>query len=220
MGSAASQARSARPAKAVQRRLKADERRSLLIETTLASLARHGAQGAGLRGVCRDLRVSPSLVNHFFGGWNDLLLSAYRRLADRAFREYEQIGREGQEPARDRLRRLIERNVSRDWLADEVVGAYVALWDLSRTVPELKSEFTRFHRNRRRVVADMFAEIAAGRGRREIDLLAAAFVVLLDGFWLELGLNPGNIPRRRAVEMCSLWIENNLTGSRAVPKPR
>lgn len=106
---------------------------------------------------------------------------------------------------------LIERNVSQDWLSDEVVGAYLALWDLSRTVPALKAEFTRFHRTRRRLVAGLFSEAGgAGRARQELDLLAAAFVVLLDGFWLELGLNAGNIPRRRAVEMCWLWVEQNL----------
>jgi AcrR family transcriptional regulator len=215
MGLAATEARGgARSPKLAQKRLKPEERRGQLIEATLASLARDGAQGAGLRGVCRDLQVSPSLVNYFFGGWNDLLLAAYRRLADRAVLEYDEIGRSTQISPRERLRRLIARNVSDGWLSDAVVGAYLALWDLSRTAPGLKAEFTRLHRKRRRIVAGLFAELAPARTRRELDLLAAAFIVLLDGFWLELGLNPGNIPRRRAVEMCRLWIENNLPEAR------
>ena len=194
-----------------QRRLKPDERRGQLVEATLGCLAKYGAQRAGLRQVCRDLRVAPSLVNYFFGGWNDLLLSAYRLLEQRALDDYRRIGRAKGASARERLRTLIERNVAPDWLADEVVGAYIALWDLSRTVPELKAEFARFHRARKRIVAALFAELAGERrATRDTNLMAAGFVVFLDGLWLELGLNPGNIPPERAVQMCWIWIGNNF----------
>jgi TetR/AcrR family transcriptional repressor of bet genes len=192
-------------------RLTAEERRRQLAEATIASLARRGAKGAGLRQVCRDLAVAPSLVNHFFEGWSDLLLSAYRLLAERALEDYAEIGAAADSPARLRLRRLIERNVSPAWLSNEVVGAYVALWDLSRTAPELKKEFTRFHRRRRQIVARLLAEMAGERRTsREIALMAAGLVVFMDGLWLELGLNPGNIPPARAVEMCWLWVSDRL----------
>jgi TetR/AcrR family transcriptional repressor of bet genes len=192
-------------------RLKAEERRRRLAEATIASLARNGAQGAGVRQVCRDLQVAPSLVNHFFDGWNDLLVSAYRLLAERALEEYAEIAELDGAPARLRLRRLIERNVSPAWLSEDVVGAYVALWDLSRTVPQLKREFTRFHRKRRQIVTRLLAEMAGERRpSREIELMAAGLVVFMDGLWLELGLNPGNIPPSRAVQMCWLWIADRF----------
>lgn len=192
-------------------RLKAEERRRQLAEATIASLARRGAKGAGLRQVCRDLQVAPSLVNHFFEGWDGLLLSAYRLLAERALEDYFEIGAASDSPARLRLRRLIERNVSPAWLSNEVVGAYVALWDLSRTAPELKKEFIRFHRRRRQIVARLLAEMAGERRTsREIALMAAGLVVFMDGLWLELGLNPGSIPPVRAVEMCWLWISDRF----------
>lgn len=214
MTSATTKSRTALPSatgRPRQRRLKPEERRGQLVEATLSCLARHGAQGAGLRQVCRDLRVAPSLANYFFGGWDDLLLNAYRLLAQRGLGEYEQIGRAKGRSTRERLRGLIERNISPDWLSDEVVGAYIALWDLSRTVPELKAEFTRFHDARRRIVAGIFAELAGKRrATRDTDLLAAGFVVFLDGLWLERGLNPGNIPPGRAVEMCWAWIASNF----------
>jgi TetR/AcrR family transcriptional regulator, transcriptional repressor of bet genes len=155
--------------------------------------------------------VAPSLVNYFFDGWNDLLLSAYRLLAERALEEYAAIAALDSVPAQARLRQLIARNVSPAWLSDEVVGAYVALWDLSRTVPQLKTEFTRFHRKRRRIVGGLLAEMAGERrASREIELTAAGLVVFMDGLWLELGLNPGNIPPARAVQMCWLWISDRF----------
>jgi TetR/AcrR family transcriptional regulator, transcriptional repressor of bet genes len=197
-----------------QSRLSHAERRGQLEEATLTCLARYGAQGAGLRQVCRDLGVAPSLVSYFFDGWEGLLLSAYRLLEKRALDEYRQIAKM-QGTARERLDRLIERNVSPAWLSDEVVGAYIALWDLSRTMPELKAEFTRFHRARRRIVSALFSELTGTRRRRaDADLLAAGFVVFLDGLWLELGLNPRNLRPRDAVRMCRIWIDANFLSSR------
>src|SRR5206468_2846577 len=182
-------------------RLSHAERRGQLVEATLACLARHGAQGAGLRQVCRDLRVAPSLVSYFFDGWEELLLSAYRLLKKRALDEYRQIAKmEG--TARERLQRLIERNVSPAWLSDEVVGAYIALWDLSRTTPQLKAEFTRFHRARRRIVRALFSELARTRHlTADTELMAAGFRVFHHGLWLELGLNPRNLRPMEAMMM-------------------
>ena len=191
----------------LQRRLSHAERRDQLVEATLTCLARCGAQGASLRQVCRDLRVAPSLVSYFFQGWEELLLSAYRLLAKRALDEYRHLAAmEG--TAREKLERLIERNVSPDWLSDEVVGSYIALWDLSRTMPHLKAEFTRFHRARRGIVNALFLELAGARRRRSsTELLAAGFIVFLDGVWLELGLNPRNLSRAHAIRMCRFWID-------------
>jgi AcrR family transcriptional regulator len=190
-----------------QARFSHAERRGQLVEATLICLARNGAQGASLRQVCRDLRVAPSLVSYFFKGWEDLLLSAYQLLAQRALEEYRQLAAmEG--TAREKLEQLIERNVSPDSLSDEVVGSYIALWDLSRTRPQLKAEFTRFHRARRRIVNRLFSELAGtSRQRSSTELLAAGFVVFLDGIWLELRLNPGNLSRSHAIRMCRFWID-------------
>jgi hypothetical protein len=110
--------------------------------------------------------------------------------------------------ARDKLERLIERNVSPEWLSDEVVGSYIALWDLSRTMPQLKAEFTRFHRARRGIVNALFSQLAkTSRKKSNTELLAAGFIVFLDGMWLELGLNPGNLSRSHAIQLCRFWID-------------
>ena len=48
-----------------RRRMRHDERRQAIIETTLACLARDGAEGTSLRSVCRELGVAPSLRHPF-----------------------------------------------------------------------------------------------------------------------------------------------------------
>ena len=92
-----------------------------------------------------------------------------------------------------------------------MVGAHIALWDLSRTMPALKADFARFHKRRRRLVAAIFDRLAAEYGlAADSGVAAAGFVVFLDGLWLELGLSPGSIPRPQAVAMCESWIAANF----------
>lgn len=194
-----------------QRRLKPDDRRQQLIETTLLCLAKYGAEGTGVRQVCRELGVAPSLVNYFFDGWNDLLLSAYQALADRDIQDLRQIIEAEFPSERARLRAIVERTVAPDWLAESVVGAYIALWDLSRTLKDLQAAFGRFHQERRALLAGLLTRLAAeSRVKVDAERLAAGLVIFLDGLWLELGLNPKSMPHDEAVELCWIWVEANF----------
>ncbi len=133
---------------APRQRLRPDERRQRLIAATLRTLARHGAKGAGVRQVCRELGVAPSLVAHFFAGWNDLLAAAYDAMADELLDALERACAEPAAAPRDRLRAMIECYLSPEALADDSIGAYLALWALSRTDVDLRAAFARFHEAR------------------------------------------------------------------------
>lgn len=194
-----------------QRRLKPDDRRQQLIETTLLCLAKYGAEGTGVRQVCRELGVAPSLVNYFFDGWNDLLLSAYQALAERDIQDLQQLLAADYPSERARLRAVVERSIAPDWLSENVVGAYIALWDLSRTLKDLQAAFGRFHRERRALLAGLLERLAEECGvTADAERLAAGLVIFLDGLWLELGLNPDSIPHDEAIELCWIWVEANF----------
>ncbi|MET0161417.1 MAG: TetR/AcrR family transcriptional regulator [Microbacteriaceae bacterium] len=49
------------------------ERREAILRTTLELFAHHGARGASLRAVARELGVSPALLQHYFGSREQLL---------------------------------------------------------------------------------------------------------------------------------------------------
>ncbi|MFO1036338.1 MAG: TetR family transcriptional regulator C-terminal domain-containing protein [Geminicoccaceae bacterium] len=194
-------------------RLRHDERRDRLVAGTLACLARHGAKGAGVRQLCRDLGVAPSLVAHFFAGWSDLLQAAYDALAERYLHGLHEAATRPASP-RDRLQAMIAWTLSPEELADETIGAYVALWALSRTDVDLKARFAGFHATRRALFAPAIGALAAERGVTvDADAIAASLVVVLDGFWLDLGLSPGTIPTEDAQAMALAWVDMHLSKS-------
>ena len=208
-------------ASAGRQRLKPDERRQQLVDATIACLAKYGAQGTGVRQICREVEVAPSLVSYFFqGGLNELLIAANRTLAERFIAALEAAARTDPGPdrrsAQARLRAIFQLYFSPEWLDDTVVGAYIALWSLSRTELDLKEAMTGLHQRQRDAVVGPLAELARERGAKvDVGLLADCLVIFLTGLWLDLGLNPDNIPPKRALRMCQAWLDGSLVRSGA-----
>ncbi len=184
-----------------------DARRRLIIETTLGSLARRGAEGTSLRLICRDMGVAPSLVTHFFSGWHDVLVAAYDLLTEGFMARLTPILAREFPTARARMGAVIGCYLALDGDGNNV-GANIAFWQLSRTVIDLQAAFSRFLKDRQCVLRGALAELAAESGR-EIDLddMTACFILMMDGIWLEMSLNPGSISVPRAHQMCWAWID-------------
>jgi AcrR family transcriptional regulator len=191
-----------------QKRLRHDERRRRIIETTLTCLARHGAEGTTLRSVCREMGVAPSLITHFFEGWHDLLFAAYEMLSEQFIAHLAPILEHTFPSERARMDELIRSYLATDWAVENNVGANIALWQLSRTVVDLRGPFTRCLEGRTRVLSQALARLAAEAGASiDVNEITTCFILMLDGVWLELSLNPGNIAEQRARQLCWTWID-------------
>jgi AcrR family transcriptional regulator len=203
---------------APRKRLRHDERRQQIIETTLTCLARDGADGTSLRSVCREAGVAPSLVKHFFAGWHDLLTAAYQMLTERFMAQLAPVLTADFPTARARMDAVILRYLSTDWIGESTIGANIALWQLARSVVDLKPHFSRFLRDRTRLLHRALGALAAETSAIiDIDELTACFILMLDGIWLEQSTNPGNIKARRATQMCWFWLDAVLHTSAARP---
>ncbi|HTZ69902.1 MAG TPA: TetR family transcriptional regulator C-terminal domain-containing protein [Acetobacteraceae bacterium] len=204
--------------KARPKRLAHDERRKLIIETTLACLARDGVDGTSLRSVCRALEVAPSLIEHFFDGWHGLLTASYQYLTERFMAQLAPILEMKLPDAHARMDQVIARYLSTDWIGEHTIGANIAFWQLSRTVVDLRPHFTRFLRDRNKLLRAALAELARERGR-DIDIteLTTTFTLMLDGIWLERSTNPGSLSDKRIVHMCWFWLDAVLPPP---PRPR
>jgi TetR/AcrR family transcriptional repressor of bet genes len=191
----------------VKKRLRHDERRQQIIETTLACLARDGADGTSLRSVCRELGIAPSLVTHFFDGWHDLLIAAYVMLSERFMAQLAPILSGTYPTERGRMNAIILQYLSTDWVGENTIGANIAMWQLSRSVVDMKPHFSRFLRDRTRLLRAALGALAAEAGV-DVDVrdVTTCFILMLDGIWLELSLNPGNITQKRASQMCWFWL--------------
>jgi TetR/AcrR family transcriptional regulator, transcriptional repressor of bet genes len=201
-----------------RKRLGHDERRQQIIETTLLCLARDGANGTSLRSVCREAGVAPSLVKHFFAGWHDLLTASYQMLTERFTAQLAPVLAADFPSARARMDAVILRYLSTDWIGEGTVGANIALWQLARSVVDLKPHFSKFLRDRTRLLRTALVSLVAEAGATvDIDELTACFILMLDGIWLEQSTNPGNIKRRRANRICWFWLDAVLQAGTGHP---
>ncbi len=164
-----------------------------------------------MRQVARDLGVAPSLISYFFASWSELLAEAYRTLAQRFEAERREIGaRAGLRPAA-RLDALIDHYFSDYWLSDEVAGAYIAFWSLTRSEVDLQDQMTRFSETMRDTLAPHVAALAAERGiARDTGPVADTIAALLSGLWYEIAVNPAAMPVARARRMVRGYIDAAL----------
>lgn len=191
-----------------QRRLKPDVRRQQLVEKTIECLAKYGPQGTGVRQICRELGVSPGLVNYFFDGRNDLFVSAHRRLAERFIRGLREVAEAEHEGPQERLYAMVVYYFEDQHFDDMVVDASTALWALSRTEVDLKEAMSEYHNAQREVFTGPIKAYAESRGYSiDAELLANCLTVFLTGLWFEMALNPGNITVDMALGMASAWID-------------
>ena len=191
-----------------RKRMRHDERRQAIIETTLACLARDGAEGTSLRSVCRDLGVAPSLVNHFFSNWRDLLDTAYQTLVGRLIAQLTTVVDGTYPSARTRMDAVIAVYLSTDWAGENSIGASLAFWQLSRNVPELRQSFGHYLQLRRRLLRRALAALVEEAGAPvDVSRLTEGLMLMLDGIWLEISLNPGSIDEPRTRRLCWFWLD-------------
>jgi AcrR family transcriptional regulator len=204
-----------------RKRLKPAERRLKLIEATLTCLSRDGAEGTSLRSVCREMGVAPSLVTHFFIRWHDLLVAAYDLLVEAFMSKLAPVVEADYPSARSRMDAVIRAYLSTDWAGDSSIGASIAFWQLSRGVPDLRVAFTRYLEGRRRLLMAALEPLVAESGARiDVALLTTAFMLMLDGVWLEISINPGHIAESGAHEMCWFWLDAALNGAQPIAQAR
>jgi AcrR family transcriptional regulator len=168
-----------------------------------------------MRQVARDLGVAPSLISYFFASWSELIAAAYRMLAERFGAEQREIAeRPGLDPA-ERLEALIDHYFSDYWSSDDVAGAYIAFWALTRSEVDLRGEMSRFSASMRDALAPHLEVLAAERGiARDMGPVADMLAVLLSGLWYEMAVNPQAMPAAQAREMVRAWLASETEPAR------
>jgi AcrR family transcriptional regulator len=203
------------------RRLSHDDRRRMIIETTLASLSRNGAEGTSLRSVCRTMGVAPSLMVHFFAHWEDVLLAAHGALTDHFADAMARVLQAAFPSARARMDAAIASYLSNDWNGTNSIGAWMALWQLSRRHKKLQQNFTRSLTERQELLRRALSDLAAETGAKvALDDLTDCLMLMLDGLWLEQATNPGGIQAERAEQICRQWLDRALSLAPAAPSLR
>jgi AcrR family transcriptional regulator len=198
------------------RRLAPSERRQSLIEAALDCLSRLGPHGAGVREICGRAGVSPGLLRHYFDGKNELIIEAYRVLTREYHGNLHRALMRPTEPAERRLRAFFDAYFSSQVTGKERAGAYVAFWTLGRTDPTIQRIQRSAYRRLQKLLAPVLSELAEDRGAQiDEEQVTSSLIALLDGYWLDMCIDPERFSRAKTSAVCWEWLETFIRGSRA-----
>jgi AcrR family transcriptional regulator len=186
-----------------------------LIEAALDCLSRLGPYGAGVREICDRAGVSQGLLRHYFDGKDALIIEAYRTLTREYHENLHRILTGPAESEANRLRSFFDAYFSSEVTGEERSGTYVAFWTLGRTEPTIQRIQRSAYRKLRKQLAPVLNELAANRGARiDAEQLATSLIALLDGYWLDMCVDPTHFSRNKASAACWEWLDTFLRGSR------
>ena len=193
-----------------RRRFSAEHRRKQIADATITCLAQRAPAEWTLRQVSRDLGIAPSLVTHFFGTWNDLLVIVYRTLTERFLTNVTAL--EGRDlDRRGRLAAIIDLYLGDEAEREAESGAYIALWAFSRTEPRLRAEMDRFSVATVDLIAAPLEAYAHERGYEgDLAQVSQTVFILLEGLWYEMAVNPDFISQGEARQQVWAYIDGML----------
>lgn len=197
-------------------RLEPEQRKALLIEATLACLKRHGFQGASIRKICAEAGVSVGLINHHYSGKDELVAEAYLTVTGRVMQLLREAIAEAAPDARARLSAFFRASFCAELLDPQLLDAWLAFWGAVKTAEEINKAHDHSYGEYRALLAQALNELAQEQEWADFDaeLAAIALSALLDGLWLESGLNPNTFTPEQGVQICEAWVDGLQYGGR------
>jgi len=186
-------------------------RRLSLVEGALQSIATHGLHGTTVQTISESSGSSRGLVNHYFKNKDDLIVAAYRHLADEWEGRVTKFMRESGKSAVGRLKALATASFHSEVLDQKWLKAYLAFWNEAQHSLSLRTVNREVNTQYREAVTRLFTRAAIERSS-EIDAQSAAIglLALIDGLWLQLALDPTNLDPAQAQATCHSFIERML----------
>jgi AcrR family transcriptional regulator len=180
-----------------------ERRREELAAAVWRLASRDGLDAVTMRGVASEAGWSTGALNHYFEGKEELLLFAFRTIADRVGRRVAAV----QEAARDSVelvRELLAIGLPLDAERRDETRVWFAFLGLALTRPALARAQGAAYRQWRRLVASALEQAQAeGALDPAIDPMreAAGLVALVDGLAVQAMFEPRGPSARRQLEL-------------------
>ena len=184
------------------RRYAPELRAAMLVRAGLACLARGGITAFTVDNICREAGASRGLITHHFGSKDGLLAAVYAAAYQPML---DSLAPDGDAPG---LLAIITRVFSTYNFTQDSLNIWLALWGEVATNPALQAEHRKHYAAYRATVARAIADLASARGLHlDPDELAISVIALIDGLWLEQGLDPALLSSSRSVAACQRMLE-------------
>ncbi|KQB53653.1 TetR family transcriptional regulator [Pseudomonas endophytica] len=195
-------------------RMEPELRKANLIEATLVCLKRYGFQGASIRKISAEAGVSVGLISHHYSGKDELVAQAYNAITGRVMGLLREAMAQASSSARERFSAFFRASFSDDMLDPQLLDAWLAFWGAMKTAEAINLAHDRSYGEYRDELRNILNDLAieAGWQAFDADLAAIALSALLDGLWLESGLNPGTFTPAQGIVMCEAWVDGLQAG--------
>ena len=186
----------------------AEIRKPQLIEATMEAINAVGLQKANVVMISGYAGVSPAIINHHFGGKDNLLeatmRSVLKQLSDSIRRQLADVPRED---VMGRLNAIVRGNFDDTQVDSKVVKTWLAFWTQSMHNDAL---FRLQRVNEKRLLSYLTYELCRVLPRERARFVAQTVAALIDGIWLRGALTPEGINVRLAQQLINDYIRQQL----------
>lgn len=190
-------------------------RRDQLIKATMKCIAENGLSGVTMAKVTKTAGLSLGIANLHFESKEKLLLATLESVT----REYNE-GQSGilTDPdyatIPDRIDALLAFDFSTQTTDKSKLAVWYAFLGEAKSRPTYLASCSRQDIKAERLLTSLFEQALADGGYRNVDpnLLAAGYISLVDGLWLNLLLAPRRLSRKKAMAAARQYLANALPG--------
>lgn len=196
-------------------RMDPEVRKAHLIDATLICLKQHGFQGMSVRKICSQAGVSPGLISHHYSGKDELVAEAYRAITRQVMGQLrEAMDNVSEQGARGKLSAFFQASFSSKLLNPHLLEAWLAFWGAVKTAAAIHEAHDKSYKEYRSILEQTLEQLALEQYWEGFDsgLAAIGLTAVLDGLWLEHGLDPSTFTPAQGVLICEAWVDGLLAG--------
>lgn len=196
-----------------RRALPREVRRKQLIEATMECIATHGLSGITMARVTRTAGLSVGIANLHFESKEKLLLATLEYVTS----EYNKgqsgiLADPGYPSIADKIDALLAFDFSAGTMDKYKLAVWFAFLGEARSRPTYQSICARQDSNAERLLTSLFSMAVDDGGYTAVDpnVLAAGYICMVDGLWLNALLAPRRLSRKKAQAAARQYLATAL----------
>ena len=184
-------------------------RRPQLIRATMDVINQVGFLNASVAKIGQQAGISPSIINHYFGGKSGLVEATMRSiLKDLSMGINSRLANVPKDNMVARIEAIVGENFSTHQQDEAVVKTWLAFWAQAMHDPALN----RLQRvNEQRLLSYLRFELKRTMPHAQAQMVATTIAALIDGIWLRGALNPqgidSDLARQVVLDYLSLYLK-------------
>ncbi len=193
-----------------QRTLPREARRRQLVESTIECIANRGLAETRMADVAAGAGMSVGIVNFHFDSKQALLAETLAFLSDEYLKAWDQARAAAPGDPVSQLEALIRMNFEPGICNPRRIAVWFAFFGAAGSRPTYQATCQRFDDEYLAQLNGLFVEVFGEAGRERARRAAMMLLVLWDGFWQNILLNPDGFDAVECQSVCMAWLRGVL----------